>query len=89
MTIAPKLSVLIPVYNEQYFVEQLVGKVLAALRDLDISCELIVVNDCSSDGTPAILQRLAREHADVIRLFEHEINQGKGAAVRTASPLPD
>ena len=84
MTIAPKLSVLIPVYNEQYFVEQLVGKVLAALRDLDISCELIVVNDCSSDGTPAILQRLAREHADAIRLFEHEINQGKGAAVRTA-----
>jgi SAM-dependent methyltransferase len=58
--------------------------VLAALRDLDISCELIVVNDCSSDGTPAILQRLAREHADVIRLFEHEVNQGKGAAVRTA-----
>ena len=59
MTAAPKLSVLIPVYNEQYFVEQLVDKVLAALHNLDITCELIIVNDCSNDGTPAILQRLA------------------------------
>ncbi len=84
MTAAPKLSVLIPVYNEQYFVEQLVDKVLAALHNLDITCELIIVNDCSNDGTPAILQRLAERHQDLIRLFNHEVNQGKGAAVRTA-----
>jgi SAM-dependent methyltransferase len=45
--------------------------------------ELIIVDDCSTDGTSVILQRLA-ESDPRIRLFRHEVNRGKGAAVRSA-----
>lgn len=80
----PRLSVLIPVYNEQYFVEQLVESALAAPLAPGMERELVVVDDCSSDGTPDILQRLAARHPDTVRLFRHETNCGKGAALRTA-----
>ena len=80
----PRLSVLIPVYNEQYFVEQLVESVLAAPLAPGMERELIIVDDCSNDGTPDILQRLAARHPDSVRLFRHETNCGKGSALRTA-----
>ncbi|HEV2438000.1 MAG TPA: glycosyltransferase family 2 protein [Verrucomicrobiae bacterium] len=74
----PCLAVVIPVYNEAPTVAHVVKTVLAqpAVR------ELIVVDDGSNDGTWAALQPLARADGR-IRLFRHEINQGKGAALRT------
>ena len=45
--------------------------------------ELVIVDDCSTDGTSDILDRLAASEPR-IRLYRHEVNQGKGAAVRTA-----
>jgi SAM-dependent methyltransferase len=45
--------------------------------------ELVIVDDCSTDGTSAILERIASEHPE-IRLFRQQVNQGKGAAVRRA-----
>jgi len=45
-------------------------------------CELIIVNDCSTDGTGQVLEKLAAQDSR-IRLFTHPVNQGKGAAVRT------
>jgi glycosyltransferase involved in cell wall biosynthesis len=78
-----KLSILMPVYNERTVVERSISLVLAAPLPEELSRELIVVDDCSSDGTWEILQRLAAAHAE-IRLFRHAENQGKGAAVRTA-----
>ena len=81
---AVKLSILIPVYNEQYFVDQLVNKVLDTSLPPDITRELVIVDDCSTDDTPAILARLAAAHPDLIYLYKHERNQGKGAAIRTA-----
>jgi len=78
-----KLSILIPVYNERVMVERSLAQVLAAPLPENMERELIIVDDCSTDGTWPILQRLAaREPA--IRLLRHEVNQGKGAAVRTA-----
>jgi len=78
-----KLSILIPVYNERVVVERSLALVLAAPLPENMERELVIVDDCSTDGTWPILQRLAaREPA--IRLFRHEVNQGKGAAVRTA-----
>jgi glycosyltransferase involved in cell wall biosynthesis len=77
------LSILIPVYNERFFAEELLEKVLAVPFQEGIQIELVVVDDCSTDGTQAILQRIA-EREPRIRLFRHEKNQGKGAAVRTA-----
>lgn len=78
-----KLSILVPVYNERAVVERSLAQVLAAPLPENMDRELILVDDCSTDGTSSILQRLAA--SDVrIRLFRHEINRGKGAAVRTA-----
>jgi len=85
------LSVLVPCYNEQY----LVGSSLARLRVLEQSphldhIEVIVVDDCSRDGTADALVRFrAEEDARPGRKIEwkylkHETNQGKGTAVRTA-----
>jgi glycosyltransferase involved in cell wall biosynthesis len=78
-----KLSILIPVYNERTVAERSISLVLAAPLPEDMERELIVVDDCSTDGTWDILQRLASSFPE-IRLFRHEKNAGKGAAVRTA-----
>ncbi len=72
------LSVVMPVYNESATVEEIVSEVL---RQPCVK-ELIMVNDASTDGSTNILDRLAGEHEE-IRVFHHEFNQGKGAALRT------
>jgi len=72
-----KLSVVIPVYNEAGTVEEIVRRVEA----VDLEKEIVLVDDCSTDGTRGILSRLAtNEH---VRALYHERNQGKGAALRT------
>ncbi|HKX00171.1 MAG TPA: glycosyltransferase [Bryobacteraceae bacterium] len=78
-----KLSILMPVYNERTVVERCIAQVLASPLPETMERELIVVDDQSTDGTYSILERLAVEHPE-IRLFRHEVNRGKGAAVRTA-----
>ena len=77
------LSILIPVYNERTVVEQSLALVLAAPLPENMDRELVIVDDCSTDGTSEILKNLA-EREPRIRLFRHPVNQGKGAAVRTA-----
>ncbi|MGE5569127.1 MAG: glycosyltransferase [Rhodospirillales bacterium] len=78
-----KLSILMPVYNERTMVERCFAQVLSAPLPEDMERELVVVDDRSTDGTWDILLRLAEQHPE-IRLFRHEVNMGKGAAVRTA-----
>ncbi len=78
-----KLSILMPVFNERTVVERCIAQVLTAPLPEDMERELIVVDDQSTDGTWLILQRLAAQHPE-IRLFRHDVNAGKGAAVRTA-----
>jgi glycosyltransferase involved in cell wall biosynthesis len=73
------LSILMPVYNERERVEQAIAEVLAT--ELPTDFELVVVDDGSTDGTREILR--GREWGERVRLFEHEVNQGKGAAVQT------
>jgi SAM-dependent methyltransferase len=57
--------------------------VLAAPLPDNLDRELVIVDDCSTDGTSAILERIAQQHPQ-IRLFRQNVNQGKGAAVRRA-----
>ncbi len=78
-----RLSVLIPVYNERTMVERSVAQVLSAPLPEDMDREIIIVDDCSTDGTSEILDRLAAREPS-IRLFRKTVNEGKGAAVRTA-----
>ncbi len=77
-----KLSVLIPVYNEEATVETLIRRVLA----VELPKEIIVVDDASTDETATILSKLAGdpEVAGSVVFLKHESNQGKGAALRTA-----
>jgi glycosyltransferase involved in cell wall biosynthesis len=73
-----KLSVVIPCYNELATLEQVLQRVRAApVEDL----EIIVVDDCSTDGTRDLLRDRLEKQAD--RVIYHERNQGKGAALRT------
>ncbi len=74
------LSILMPVYNERERIERAIAEVLAV--ELPTDFELIIVDDGSSDGTREILR--AGSWNDRVRRFEHDNNQGKGAAVRTA-----
>jgi 2-polyprenyl-3-methyl-5-hydroxy-6-metoxy-1,4-benzoquinol methylase len=78
-----KLTILMPVYNERTVVERCISQVLAAPIPENMERELVIVDDCSTDGTWDILQRLATG-CPLIRLYRHEKNSGKGAAVRTA-----
>jgi glycosyltransferase involved in cell wall biosynthesis len=72
-----KLSVVIPVYNEERWLGELVRRVQA----VEIPKELILINDFSTDGTPAILKQLEQQY-DNVRVFHQPRNMGKGAALR-------
>jgi glycosyltransferase involved in cell wall biosynthesis len=74
------LSILMPVYNERERVEQAIAEVLAT--ELPSDFELIIVDDGSTDGTREILRSGSWDER--VRLYEHDVNQGKGAAVQTA-----
>lgn len=74
-TSLPLLSILIPVYNE----EATIGELLRRVSAIDVPKEIIVVDDGSSDGSARIL-----EGADGITVVRHPRNRGKGAAVLTA-----
>ena len=72
-----KLSVIIPVYNE----EKTIGEIVRRVQATGLVDEIVVVDDGSSDGSRAILAGL--EEQGSVRVLLHEHNQGKGAAVRT------
>jgi len=73
-----KLSVIIPVYNE----EETLREIVAQVKAVPIEKEIVLVNDCSTDGTRAIMDSM--EGDPEIKIIHHERNQGKGAAIRTA-----
>ena len=73
------VSVVIPVYNEERTLHLIISKVLARPE----VAEIVIVNDCSTDGTWNAMQELAKQDTR-IRILTHEVNQGKGAALRTA-----
>jgi len=75
------LSVLMPFYNERGTLEEIVRRVLAS--EPGVPVELVMVDDCSADGSGEIAGRLAASD-ERIRLVRHDANRGKGAAVRTA-----
>lgn len=73
-----KLSIVIPIYNEEATLEQIVERVQATPYEK----ELILVNDCSKDRTPEIMAQLA-ERYDNVRCFHHDVNKGKGGGLAT------
>ena len=75
-----KLSVVIPVYNEKNTIEQLVR--LVADVEAGVEKELVLVDDCSKDGTGQVLKALQSQHPEW-KFVYHEKNRGKGAALRS------
>ncbi len=75
VAVRPTLSVIIPAYNERDTIEEALRRV----RELDTELEIIVVDDCSTDGTRELLEA----HPGIV-LVKHAVNQGKGMAIRTA-----
>ena len=75
----PKLSVIIPAYNEKDTILEIIKKV----QSIEFTKEIIIVDDGSTDGTTDLLKGVEKSQATV--LF-HETNLGKGAAIRTALP---
>jgi len=75
------LSIVIPCFNEEKTLEELVSRVLRA-DVLELGRDIIIVDDASADRSPAIAEDLARRHREV-RVFRHGRNQGKSAALRT------
>ena len=74
-----KLSIIIPVYNEEKTIKQVIEKV-KNVKLKEFSKEIIIVEDCSTDKTREILKNL-KDYS--LKIFFHDINKGKGAAVRT------
>jgi len=72
------LSIVMPVYNEARTIAAVIDRVLKA--PADVAKEIVIVDDASTDGTRQMLQDL---RAPEIRVIFHDVNQGKGAAIRT------
>src|SRR5260370_15119681 len=76
-----RLSVIIHCYNEMATLQRCVASVMSIASD-NLTLEIIIVDDCSTDDSPAIATELAAQHS-MIRLLRHEKNTGKGAAIRS------
>lgn len=74
-----KVSIIIPVYNEKETLKNIINKIENSTF-CGLEKELIFINDCSTDGSDEILKEYENEY----KVYHHSINQGKGAAIRTA-----
>ena len=83
-----KLSIVIPAYNEELTIHNILNKIKCVNLINDIEKELIIINDCSSDNTKQSIQNYISKNLDLtILYYEHQINLGKGAALRKGIEL--
>lgn len=79
-----KLSIIIPVYNEEATIVQILNKIESVILIDDISKEIILVDDKSKDRSLDLIHAYMQNKTDLdIKLFKHELNQGKGGALQT------
>jgi glycosyltransferase involved in cell wall biosynthesis len=76
---SPLISIVVPAFNEFATIEKLIGRLHDAL--VGMRYEIVIVDDCSTDGTSDLIRKLS---GGPTRIFCHERNQGKGAALQTA-----
>jgi glycosyltransferase involved in cell wall biosynthesis len=83
-----KLSIVIPAYNEAATIHLILDRIIDVKYVYDIDYEIIVVNDCSKDGTAEALVTYKNEHPGLqMVIFNQETNQGKGAALHKGIEL--
>ena len=78
---ARKLSIVIPIYNEVEHLEEILRQVESV--EIGMEKELILVDDCSTDGTREILEERQRSADNTAKIFYNAVNRGKGATLRT------
>ncbi len=80
-----KLSILVPVYNEAGTIRSILEKIAGVPLISQMEKEIIMVDDCSGDGTSHIAEKYKQENASIaISIYRHERNRGKGASIKTA-----
>ena len=78
------LSIIIPAYNEEKTIAELLKKVVDVQLTNQVQKEIIIVNDCSKDDTESAIKLFIEDHpGQNISYYMHEYNQGKGAAIHT------
>lgn len=79
-----KLSVIVPVYNEEKTIDDILQKLVGTKLISDVQMEILLVNDASSDGSEDKIRKFIDNHPSAdIKYFKHTHNQGKGAALHT------
>lgn len=79
-----KLSIIVPAYNEENTIQYILNKINEVKLIQDIQKEVIVVNDCSKDKTEQKVAEFQQQHPELNVVYKkHEVNKGKGAALRT------
>jgi glycosyltransferase involved in cell wall biosynthesis len=79
-----KLSIIIPAYNEELTIQNVLRKIDEVVLIGELTKEIIVVNDCSSDGTEQEIQYFMNQNPTLeIQYHKHSMNKGKGAALHT------
>ena len=75
-----KISIIIPCYNEEHTIQQVIRMVQNVLEKSEY--EIILVDDASTDNSKKIINKISQKE-DKVRVIRHEVNFGKGAALRT------
>jgi glycosyltransferase involved in cell wall biosynthesis len=80
-----KLSIVIPVFNEELTIKQILSKVIEVNLLNDLIKEIIIVDDCSTDRSLDVINKFVHDNntSSIILLSKHETNKGKGAAIHT------
>ena len=79
------LSILIPVYNEEDNIQKILDRVRSVRLINNMAKQIVIVNDCSSDGTEELVLRYIEKHNEIqIEYQKHPKNKGKGCAINTA-----
>lgn len=76
-----KLSIIVPVYNELNTLETILRRIKEV--ELDLEKEIIMVDDYSKDGSRELLEQIKKKEEENVKIYFHEENRGKGAALRT------
>jgi glycosyltransferase involved in cell wall biosynthesis len=78
------LSIVIPVYNEERTIHLILDKIQEVTLNGGLKKEIILVDDCSKDNSIQAIEKYMSNHPDIgLKLFKHEVNQGKGGALHT------
>lgn len=83
----PELTVIVPCYNEAQIIEETFPRLQRFLETIQISYEIIIIDDCSKDNTVAFIQKMIGNRSKIIQFIQHSQNKGRGYTVREGISL--